>query len=238
MAMKIRRLVIPVAVLLALMLLEASSTTTRAASQDRDVRAVVQRVFDQLKAGQYNSLYETLPSTSRARISRERFNATLQRTRYMYALDRIDVGAVRVSNNLAVVDTVMYGRVLRPMTAEGKIVVQQYLVREEGSWRVATGDNQTIRRFLSANPGFGRKFSIRSPLVYVKQNGRWIEVNLSRLPGPKVKQTQARPDVLNWKANPRRTSANRPLVRQSAHVPAVHPGHRARRQDESESGVG
>jgi hypothetical protein len=187
--MKIKHLVLLVAVVIALVLLATPTTTARAASVDGEVRAVVQRVFDQLKAGQYNSLYEILPSASRARISRERFNATLQRTRDMYALDRIDVGAVHVSNNLAVVDTVMYGRVLRPMAAEGKIVVQQYLVREEGSWRVATGDNQTIRRFLSANPGFGRKFSIRSPLVYVKQNGRWIQVNLSRLPGPKVKQT-------------------------------------------------
>lgn len=187
--MKIKSLAVPVFALLAVILFAAFSQTTSAASADGEVRAVVQRVFDQLKAGQYNSLYETLPSTSRARISRERFNSTLQRTRDMYALDRIELGAVHVSNNLAVVDTVMYGRLLRPMAAEGKIVVQQYLVREEGSWRVATGDNQTIRRFLAANPAFGRKFSIRSPLVYVRQNGRWIAVNLSRPPGPKVKQT-------------------------------------------------
>ena len=187
--MKNKRLSISLLALIALLLFGGFAKTTRAASADGEVRAVVQRVFDQLKAGQYDSLYQILPSTSRARISRERFNSTLQRTRDMYALDRIEVGAVRVSNNLAVVDTVMYGRVLRPMAAEGKIVVQQYLVREEGSWRVATGDTQTIRRFLTANPAFGRKFSIRSPLVYVKQNGRWIQVNLSRQPAPRLKQT-------------------------------------------------
>jgi hypothetical protein len=153
-------------------------------TQESDVRAVVQRVFDQLKAGQYTSLYEILPSSSRARISRERFTSTLQRTRDMYQLNRLDIGAVHISNNLAVVDTVMYGSVLRPIPAEGKIVVQQYLVREDNSWRVATGDNQTVRRFLSTNPAFGRKFSIRPPRVYVKQNGRWIEVNVSRLPRP------------------------------------------------------
>jgi hypothetical protein len=152
--------------------------------QESEVRSVVQRVFDQLKAGQYSSLYEILPSSSRARISRERFTSTLQRTRDMYQLDRLDIGAVHISNNLAVVDTVMYGRVLRPIAAEGKIVVQQYLVREDNTWRVATGDNQTVRRFLSTNPAFARKFSIRPPRVYVKQNGRWIEVNLSRLPRP------------------------------------------------------
>ena len=170
-------------------LLAACPQLTKAASADGEERAVVQRVFDQLKAGQYNTLYEILPSTSRARISRERFNSTLQRTRDMYELDRIEVGAVRVSSNLAVVDTVMYGRVMRPIAAEGKIVVQQYLIKEDGSWRVATGDTQTIRRFLTANPAFGRKFSIRLPQVYVKQNGRWMEVNLSRMPAPKARQT-------------------------------------------------
>jgi hypothetical protein len=187
MAMKTRMRLSPIAISIALLCLMGTSTGARAASPEGDVRAVVQRVFDQLKAGQYSSLYDTLPSSSRARISRQSFNSTLQKTRSMYQLDRIDVGAVHVANNLAVVDTVMYGRVLQPITAEGKIVVQQYLVREDGSWRVATGDNQTIRRFLAANPAFARKFSIRPPRVYVKQNGSWVEVNLSRLPRPRSK---------------------------------------------------
>ncbi|HEY3025433.1 MAG TPA: hypothetical protein VGJ55_04690 [Pyrinomonadaceae bacterium] len=182
--MKIRTAITLTVVAAAFLLLVSFATGTGAMTQESDVRAVVQRVFDQLKAGQYTSLYEILPSSSRARISRERFTSTLQRTRDMYQLNRLDIGAVHISNNLAVVDTVMYGSVLRPIPAEGKIVVQQYLVREDNSWRVATGDNQTVRRFLSTNPAFGRKFSIRPPRVYVKQNGRWIEVNVSRLPRP------------------------------------------------------
>ncbi|MEP6707541.1 MAG: hypothetical protein ABJC05_08480 [Pyrinomonadaceae bacterium] len=182
--MRFRTSTVLVIVAVALLLLVSFATATGATTQESDVRAVVQRVFDQLKAGQFSSLYEMLPSKSRARITRERFNSTLQRTRDMYQLDRLDIGAVHVSNNLAVVDTVMYGSVLRPIPAEGKIVVQQYLIREDNGWRVATGDNQTVRRFLSANPAFGKRFSIRPPRVFVKQNGRWIEVNLSRLPRP------------------------------------------------------
>ena len=182
--MKTRASITLIVVAAALLLLPLSATAAGALTQESEVRAVVQRVFDQLKAGQYSSLYEILPSSSRARISRERFISTLQRTRDMYQLDHLDIGAVHISNNLAVVDTVMYGSVLRPVPAEGKIMVQQYLVREDNAWRVATGDNQTVRRFLSTNPAFGRKFSIRPPRVYVKQNGRWIEVNVSRLPRP------------------------------------------------------
>jgi hypothetical protein len=179
--MKIKTRLLPLITGIAL-LLSLAPTNLRAASPESDARAVVQRVFDQLKSGQFNSLYDNLPAASRARLSRASFNAMLQKTRNMYQLERLDVGAVRVSNNLAVVDTVMYGRVTQPMIAEGKVVVQQYLVREDGAWRVATGDNQTIRGFLAANPAFAKRFAIRPPRVYVKQGSSWVEVNLSRLP--------------------------------------------------------
>jgi hypothetical protein len=92
----------------------------------------------------------------------------------------MDVGQVSVSANVAVADTVLYGRVLSPIESEGKIVVQQYLVRENGKWRVATGDSATIKKFLAGNPAFGRKFPIRQPKIYLKQNGKWIEFSPPR----------------------------------------------------------
>ena len=81
------------------------------ASDQSEVRAAVQRIFDQLKAGEYGGLYDSLPSSSRSRISRERFVAALQRSRDLYHLDRIEIGAVRVSGDIAVVDTVMYAHI-------------------------------------------------------------------------------------------------------------------------------
>ena len=145
-------------------------------SDEAEARSVTQEVFSQLKSGQYGALYNRLPAASRERISRERFTNALRRTRDMYELDRLEISAVRVSGNLAVVDTVMYGRLLRPVESEGKIVAQQYLVREDGQWRVATGDRATVRRFLAANPKFAKKFSIREPRVYMKRDGRWVDV--------------------------------------------------------------
>jgi hypothetical protein len=155
--------------------LPAFASVTRA-SDETEVRGVVQRIFEQLKAGQYGELYDALPASSRTRISRERFTEMLRRSSGMYKLDRMEVGAVRVSGDIASVDTVMYGNVERPVQAEGKIVAQQYLVREEGRWRVATGDRATVRRFLAANPGFARKFPLSEPRVYVKRDGRWVDL--------------------------------------------------------------
>ncbi len=158
-----------------------TSLTARAlpasASDETEVRGVAQMVFEQLKAGRYGELYDVLPAASRSRISRERFVEMLRRSSGTYRLDRMEIGSARVSGDIAVVDTVMYGSIERPIQAEGKIVAQQYLVREEGRWRVATGDRATVRRFLAANPGFAKRFPIRDPRVYVKRDGRWIDLS-------------------------------------------------------------
>jgi hypothetical protein len=147
-------------------------------SEETDVRAVVQQVFQQLQSHDYGALYDSLPSSTRSRMSRERFSSALKRAQDRYVLDRMTIGAVRVSGNIAVADTELYGRLAKPFEAEGKIAVQQYLVREDGKWRVATGDSATIQRFLKANPTFARKFPIRQPRIYVKQDGKWVEFNM------------------------------------------------------------
>ena len=158
------------------LLLAALPARAFLASDEAEVRGVVQTIFRQLKSGEYDQLYDSLPASSRARLSRERFAETLRRTSGTYHLDRLEIGAVRVSGDIATVDTVMYGSVERPVQAEGKIVAQQYLVREDGRWRVATGDRATVQRFLAANPAFAKKFSIRKPRVFVKRDGRWVDI--------------------------------------------------------------
>ena len=149
-------------------------------SSQAEVRSTVQTVFEQLKSGNYSALYDVLPSSARTRMSRERFVGALQRAQGFYQLDRMDIGAIKESGNFAVVDTTLYGRVVNPIQAEGKIEAQQYLVREEGKWRVATGDQSTVKKFLAANPAFGKGFKIREPRIYVKQGDKWVEFNGAR----------------------------------------------------------
>ena len=107
-------------------------------------------------------------------MSRDRFVSALERAQGFYQLDRLEIGAIKVTGNLAVADTVLYGRVVNPIQADGKIVVQQYLLREDGKWRVATGDQSSVKRFLAANPGF-KGFKIRQPRIYIRQNEKWVE---------------------------------------------------------------
>jgi hypothetical protein len=157
-----------------------AGVVTALASDESEVRSAVQRIFDQLKEGQFEALYDSLPSSTRSRLSRDRFVKGLQGSRNMYQLERIEIGPPRVSGNIAVVDTVMYAHIQQPFNADGKLVVQQYLVREDGTWRVATGDRSTIDRFLKSNPAFARKFPIKKTRAYVQQNGQWVEIPLGQ----------------------------------------------------------
>jgi hypothetical protein len=145
-----------------------------------EVRSTVQSVFEQLKSQNYSALYDLLPGSARSRMSRERFVGALQRAQGFYQLDRMDIGAIKLSGNLAVVDTVLYGRIVNPIQAEGKIVAQQYLVREDGKWLVATGDQATVKKFLASNPAFGKGFKLREPRIYIKQGDKWVEFNVPR----------------------------------------------------------
>lgn len=164
----------------AVLVIALIAVTPVRASDQSDVRSTIQNVFDQLKSQNYSALYDLLPGSSRNRMSRDRFVSALERAQGFYELDRLDIGTIKVMGNLAVVDTVLYGRVVNPIQAEGKIVVQQYLLREDGKWRVATGDQGTVRKFLAQNPAFAKRFRIQQPRIYVKQGEKWVEFNPQR----------------------------------------------------------
>ncbi|HYP54381.1 MAG TPA: hypothetical protein VEQ42_12610 [Pyrinomonadaceae bacterium] len=177
-----------VAFVAACLLLSARATmTTEAASSSNAVyatgaadeagaRRALESAFQMLRAGQYGGLYDALPSASQRRITRARFVESLNRARGMYELERMEVSNVSVAGDLAAADTVIYGRALRPIVADGKIVARQYMVREGGRWRVTTGDRQTVGPLLAAHPAFARRYPPRQPRVYVLRDGKWVDV--------------------------------------------------------------
>ncbi|MBA2339058.1 MAG: hypothetical protein H0V88_01570 [Pyrinomonadaceae bacterium] len=148
-----------------------------AASDESDVRGVVQGTFSQLRDGDYASLYDRLPSASRRRISRNQFVNQLQRTRDLYELDRLEINTVRVSNDVAVADTTAYGQIKTPFQGEGKIVLRQYLVREDGEWRLALEDRAGVQRLLASNRDFARRYPPRQPRFFLKRDGRWVDAS-------------------------------------------------------------
>ena len=155
----------------------AAAVPVRVAPNEAEVRSTVERAFQQLKSGDYNSLYDVLPSASQKRLTRAQFVRALERTRGMYELERVEIGAVRVAGDLGVVDSVVYGRGRAPFAGEAKIVARQYLVREGGRWRVTTGDRATIQPLLAANPAFAKKYPLTQPRLYLKRDNQWVDMS-------------------------------------------------------------
>lgn len=155
----------------------ASAGTRGAASDEAEVRGAIERAFERLRSGDYAGVYDALPSASQRRISRPRFVAALGRAQGVFELNRLEINRVRVSGDLAVVDTVVYARVREPIETEGKVVSRQYMVREGGEWRVTTGDGTTVRPLLAANPTFARQFPPIEPRIYFQRDGRWLRVD-------------------------------------------------------------
>lgn len=148
-----------------------------AAANETEVRRAMERAFQMLRAGEYGGLYDALPTASQRRITRQRFVSGMNRARGMYELDRLEISAVRVAGDLAVVDTVIYARARQPIAGEGKIVSRQYMLREGGQWRVTTGDRSTVQPLLAANRELARKFPPTEPRIYLKRDGQWININ-------------------------------------------------------------
>jgi hypothetical protein len=163
----------------ALSLLFGARAFAHGASDEAGVRSAVESAFSRLKGGDYGALYDVLPTASQKKISRESFTRALERTRGMYELDRLEIGAVHAAGDLAVVDSVVYGRAKAPFEGEGKIVLRQYLVREGGSWRVTTGDRSTVAPLLAANPSFARRYPLTQPRLYVRRDNRWVLIDES-----------------------------------------------------------
>jgi hypothetical protein len=152
------------------------STGNARSNAEQDVRRAAQAVFDNLKAKRYDALYDSLPVSSRNHLTRENFASSLRQAEDFYRLDRLLIGTVRVSGDIAVADTTMFGHILKPVDSEGKIVAQQYLVKEDGAWKVATGDRTLVQRFLAQNPDFAKKFPVRQSKVLINRDGQWIDV--------------------------------------------------------------
>ena len=155
----------------------ASATAQRGGQDEAAARGAIESAFQHLRAGNYAALYNELPSASQRRISRERFVSGLQRAHGMYQLERIEISALGVSGDLAAADTTIYGNVSQPIQTEGRVIARQYLVRENGRWRVATHDTATVRRLLAANPVIARRFPYREPRPQVRRDGRWIDMS-------------------------------------------------------------
>jgi len=159
---------------------------TGAASQSGDasdrgsITDAVTQTFNALRDRQYGAAYDNLPSVMKENVTRAAFIKQMAKAGDRYQLERVEILNVQSSGNFAVVDTVMYGQVLKPTRASGKLVVQQLLVREGGSWKIASGYLRLLRRLKAEEPQLAKQYRQQTPRLYALDGGRWVEVPIQR----------------------------------------------------------
>lgn len=177
-------------ILIALALLSFSLTPSPTSAQGKDPRGAVQSFFSLLKAQKYAELYDALPAELQQQTSREKLAASLKRLDAFITIERMEVGRVQQRGDFAVVDTTIYGSLKKPLNfngeevKEGRTSVQQYLLKENSKWKVATADNRSQDFFLKRNPDFKKQFQLTPPQFAFKQQGQWKQMGQpSRPPG-------------------------------------------------------
>ena len=150
----------------------------------QDAKGAVNSFFSLLKTQKYAALYDYLPSDMQQKVSREQLTNSLKRLSSFINIEKMDIGRVQQKGDFAVVDTTIFGKLVRPMNKEqnakpqeGKVTVQQYLFKENGHWKVATSDSATRTHFMKNHPEFKQGFQFTQPRFFIKQDGQWKAMN-------------------------------------------------------------
>lgn len=168
----------------------ALALAAQRAASPASARGTLEQFFALLKTQQYPKLYELLPSELQQQLTREQLAASLKRLDEFLVIEKMQVGRVQEKGDFAVVDTMIYGKLKRPMKfneqtiSEGRVSAQQYLFKENGQWKVATADERTRAFFLKRNPAFSQQFQLTRAQFAFKQNGQWQSLQGNQLPAP------------------------------------------------------
>lgn len=156
-----------------------STGAAQNSNRSKDARAAVNNFFSLLKARSYPALYDYLPSDLQRQITREQLSLSLRRLESFILIERMEIARVQEHGDYAIADTTIYGKLTKPMKLpneeirDGRILVQQYLFKENGQWKVASADARTQSNFLKRNPDFNKQFQVSQPKFEFKQNGEW-----------------------------------------------------------------
>lgn len=161
------------------LVIASTSFLAQAQNSPGDARSAVQNFFSLLKAQKYTELHNFLPSQLQKQTTREQLAESLKRLDQFLTVQRMEIGRIQQRGEYAVVDTTIYGNLKRAMNMngeevkEGRVSVQQYLLKEDGRWRITTADNRTRDFFLKRNPEFKQQFQLTQPQFALKQSGKW-----------------------------------------------------------------
>jgi hypothetical protein len=153
---------------------------------EKSIRGAIQRYFTLLKTGRYGQLYDSLPLVFQKQSTREEVAASLGRLGEFLKLERIEIGEIEQRGDVAVASTTIFGALPRPITLnnreirQGRVSSRQYLIRENGVWKIASANERTLRAFMKAHPEVETLFPQTHTRFELLSDGKWIRMPGSR----------------------------------------------------------
>lgn len=153
---------------------------------DEAIRKAVERHFTLLRTRQYQPLYNSLPASVRQKTTREEMAESLERLRRFLKIDRMEIGEIEQRGPLAVATTTIYGRLVTPLNlngqeiSEGRVTTQQYLINEDGRWKIASATEGALRDFLRTHPEAATQFRQSHTRFELRGQQGWVRMPGSR----------------------------------------------------------
>lgn len=161
-----------------------STLPVEAQNDEKAIRTSLQRYFTALKTGQYQKLYDSLPVSFQKQTTRAELADNLGRLGQFLKVRRMEIGKIEQRGDLAVVETTIYGQLTKPLNLnggeieQGRVTARQYLIREAGSWKIASTSERALRSFLKERPEAANLFEQSHTRFELFSQGSWV-----RLPG-------------------------------------------------------
>lgn len=177
--------------ILTFLMLATANLPVASPSNEKAIRMSLQKYFNLLRTGRYGELYNTLPSAFQKQSTREEVAESLSRIGEFLKLSRMEIGRIEVRSieqqgEFAVAATTIFGQLTRPITLnnreirQGRISSQQYLIRENGTWKIASANERTLRGFMKDHPEVATLFPQTRTRLELLSDGKWIRMPGSR----------------------------------------------------------
>lgn len=155
-------------------------------NEETAIRGAIQRYFTLLKTGRYAQLYDSLPVSFQQQANREEVARSLGRLGEFLKLEQIEIGKIEQRGEIAVATTTILGALTRTITInnreirQGRVSSQQYLIRENRVWKIASANERTLRAFMKDHPEVEKLFPQTLTRFELLSDGKWIKMPGSR----------------------------------------------------------
>jgi len=135
--------------------------------------------WEDLRSREFESAYSRLAPVLSRTLSVAEYTRMMEAFDAAYTLESVVVKEVFRKGNTAVLETLWEGQHIHPSFPKplrARIEGQTVMVLDNGKWRIATGDQESRRRFVNDNPEILNSFRFHDDIIYFFVQDKWKSV--------------------------------------------------------------